>query len=165
MNHEEARATLLAVGQPPAIVLRALRDELNLSDFVLSGVVGRSAQTIRRWRRAQGAVDLPDKAANAIDDLRAIAAMLLGAGFDGATTKSFLLSRNTGLGQDRPLDGVRAGLGAFRRVEHVAECFVAGVAPEPGPALLAQDDEECEPAAARPPVTPDSSHQPVAARR
>lgn len=165
MNREEARKILLAIGQPPVIVLRALRAELNLSDFVLSGVVGRSAQTVRRWRRAEGSIDVPDKAANAIDDLRAIAAMLLGAGFDAPTIKSFLLSRNTGLGQDRPLDGLRAGLGAFRRVEHVVECFVAGVAPEPGPALPTQDGEEREPTTARSPVAPDSSHQPVAVRR
>jgi hypothetical protein len=148
MKQEEARKTLLAIGQPPVIVLRALRAELNLSDFILSGVVDRSAQTVRRWRRAEGSVDVPDKAVSAIDDLRAIAAMLLEAGFDGATIKSFLLSRNTGLGQDRPLDGLRADLGAFRRVEHVAECFVAGVAPEPGPALLAADGEEREPTTA-----------------
>ena len=165
MTRKEARATLLAVGQPPVAVLRALRAELSLSDFVLSGVVGRSAQTVRRWRRVEGSVDVPDRAADAIDDLRAIAAMLLRAGFDGATIKSFLLSRNTGLGQDRPLDGLRAGLGGFRRVEHVTECFVAGIAPEPGPALSAQDGEEREPAAARSPVAPDSPHEPVAARR
>jgi hypothetical protein len=61
--------------------------------------------------------------------------MLLAAGLDGATIKSFLLSRNTGLGQDRPLDGLRAGIGSFRQVEHVTECFLAGVAPEPQAAL------------------------------
>jgi hypothetical protein len=130
MSPEKARATLLTVGQPPAMVLRALRAELKLSDFVIGEVVGRSAQTVRRWRRAESGV-VPDKAANAIDDLRAIVAMLLRSGFEGATIKSFLLSRNTGLGQDRPLDGLRVDLGAFRRVEHVAECFVSGVAPEP----------------------------------
>ena len=135
MSQEGARATLLAVGQPPAMVLRALRADLGLSDFVLSGVVGRSAQAVRRWRRVEAGVEVPDRAADAIDDLRAIAAMLLRAGFDGATIKSFLLSRNTGLGQDRPLDGLRAGLGGFRRVEHVTECFLAGIAPEPQAAL------------------------------
>jgi DNA-binding transcriptional regulator YiaG len=165
MSREEARAILLDVGQPPALVLQALRAELKLSDFVLSGVVGKSAQTVRRWRRAQPGVDVPDGAASAIDDLRAITAMLLRAGFEATTIKSFLLSRNTGLGQDRPLDGLRPGMGAFRRVEHVTECFVAGVAPEPGPALRTHDGEEREPASARSPVARDSSHQPVAARR
>jgi hypothetical protein len=117
------------------VVLRALRAELNLSDIVLSKVVGRSDQTVRRWRRAKNSVDVPDKAANAIDDLRAIVAMLLEAGFEGPTIKSFLLARNLSLGQWRPLDALRPGLGAFRRVEHVAECFVAGVAPEPGASI------------------------------
>ncbi|HEX3173857.1 MAG TPA: hypothetical protein VHQ43_06540 [Solirubrobacterales bacterium] len=166
MNHDEARAALLTVGQPPVVVLRALRSELNLSDFVLSGVVGRSAQTVRRWRRTEDSVDVPDMAANAIDDLRTIVAMLLRAGFDGPMVKSFLLSRNTGLGQDRPLDGLRAGVGAFRRVEYVAECFAIGIASEPGPALSVDDREEREPVtAARSQVAPDSAHQPVAVRR
>jgi DNA-binding transcriptional regulator YiaG len=136
MNQEEARATLLAVGRPLPVVLRALRAELKLSDFVLSGVVRRSAQTVRRWRRDEGSVKVPDKAAKAIDDLRAIVAMLLAAGFDGMTIKNFLLSRNTGLGQNRPLDGLRADIGAFRQVERVTECFVAGVAPKRQAPLL-----------------------------
>lgn len=165
MTGEQARATLLAVGRPPLDVLRALRAELKLSDFVLSGVVGRSAQTVRRWRRAEGGVELPDKAAQAIEDLRAIVAMLLAAGFDGATIKSFLLSRSTGLGQDRPLDGIAADVGAFRRVEHVAQCFATGIAPEPGPPLLAGGGEEREPAASRSQVAADAPHQPMAARR
>jgi hypothetical protein len=164
MSRDHLR-TKLDVGQPPALVLRVLRTELKLSDFVLGGMVGRSAQTVRRWRQAEGDVDVPDGAAAAIDDLRAIAAMLLRAGFDGATVKSFLLSRNVGLGQDRPLDGLRAGLGAFRRVEHVAECFAAGLAPEPGSALPKHDGEERESTAVRPAVAPDSSHRPVAVRR
>lgn len=156
---------LLAIGQPPAVVLRALRVEVKLSDFVLSRVVDRSAQTVRRWRRAGDDVDIPDKAAAAIDDLRAITAMLVRAGFDGATIKGFLLSRNTGLGQDRPVDGVRAGLGAFRRVEHVTECFVAGLSPEPGSALADDDGEEFEPAIAEPPVAPDTPREPVGSGR
>lgn len=164
MDRKEARTALLTVGQPPTIVLRALRAEINLSDFVLSRVVGRSAQTVRRWRRSEAGVDIPDKSAVAIDDLRTITAMLLRAGLDGAAIKSFLLSRNTGLGQDRPLDGVRAGLDAFRRVEHVTECFIAGVAPEPGSALAVHDGEEFEPALAEPPVAPDTPHEPVGVR-
>ena len=136
MNREEARRILLAIGQPPVIVLRALRAELNLSDVVLSGVVGRSAQTVRRWRRAEGSIDVPrqgrQRDRRSAGDRRDAPRGRLRRADDQAAR---LLSRNTGLGQDRPLDGLRAALGAFRRVEHVVECFVAGVAPEPGPAL------------------------------
>jgi DNA-binding transcriptional regulator YiaG len=164
MTSEEARAALLAVGLPTSTILRALRIQIKLSDFVLSRVVGRSAQTVRRWRSGGDEVVIPDQAAAAIDDLRTIAAMLLRAEFDGATIKSFLLSRNTGLGQDRPLDGVRAGLSAFRRVEHVTECFIAGVAPEPGSAFDVHDGEEFEPAFAESPVEPDLPHEPVNVR-
>jgi hypothetical protein len=45
MSHEEARATLLALGRPLPVVLRALRTELKLSDVALSGVVGPLALT------------------------------------------------------------------------------------------------------------------------
>jgi hypothetical protein len=165
MNREEARTTLLDVGQSPALVLLALRVEIKLSDVVLSEVVGRSDQTVRRWRRAADNVEVPYKAATAIDDLRVIVAMLLKAGFEGGVIKSFLLSRNIGLGQDRPLDGLRAGVGAFRRVEHVTECFVAGVAPEPGSALPVHDREELGLAVAESPVAPSASHEPVEVRR
>ena len=164
MTPEEARAALLAVGLPATTILRALRSQIKLSDFVLSRVVGRSAQTVRRWRSGGDDIEIPDQAAAAIDDLRAITAMLLRAEFDGATIKSFLLSRNTGLGQDRPLDGVRAGLSAFRRVEHVTECFIVGAAPEPGSALDIHDGEEFEPALVEPPVEPDLPHEPVSTR-
>jgi DNA-binding transcriptional regulator YiaG len=162
VTREEARTILVAVGQPPARVLRALRTEVNLSDFVLSPVLGRSAQTIRRWRRDAKA-EVPDSVNAAIDDLRTIVAMMIGAGFDGSTIKQFLLSRNTGLGQDRPLDGIQVGLEAFRRVEHITECFIAGIAPEPGPALSTGRGEEFEPMIATLPKDPDSPHQPIGA--
>jgi hypothetical protein len=165
MTPVEARSALLRIGCPPAAVLHALREEVHLSDQALSRVVDRSAQTVRRWRRGGDATDIPDSAAIAIDDLRAIVAKLLAGDIDGATIKQFLLSRNIGLGQDRPLDGVRAGLDGFRRVEHVTECFIAGVAPEPGPSLATHDGEEFEPAVMEPPVTPESPHRPVKADR
>lgn len=109
---------------------------MNLSDFAISEMVGKSAQTVRRWRRAESGAEVPEEAAAAIESLRKIVAMLLRSGFDGATIKGFLLSRNVGLGKDRPLDGLRVGVGAFRRVEHVAECFLAGIAPEAGVGAL-----------------------------
>ena len=164
MSSDEAREALMAIGQSPAVVLRALRTEIKLSDFVLSRVVGRTAQTVRRWRRGGDDLDVPDEATAAIDDLRAITAMLLRAGFDGPTIKSFLLSRNTGLGQDRPLDGVRAGISAFRRVEEVTECFIAGVAPEPGSAFSVDEGEELEPVLAELPPAPDIPREPVGDR-
>lgn len=155
---------LLAIGKPPPEVLRALKEEVHLSDFVLAPVVGRTAQTVRRWRREADA-EIPDNARVAIDDLRTIVAMLLRGGYDGNTIKQFLLSRNTGLGQDRPLDGIRADLGAFRRVEHITECFIAGMAPEPGPALSRDDGDEFEPALSESPKEPDAPERPVGAGR
>jgi transcriptional regulator with XRE-family HTH domain len=139
MDRAQARATLSVVGRSPVDVLRALRAELNLSDFAIGEVAGRSAQTVRRWRRAESGAEVPEEAAATIEGLRKIVAMLLPSGFEGTTIKGFLLSRNVGLGKDRPLDGLRPAVGAFRRVEHVAECFAAGIAPEPGPPLLAAE--------------------------
>lgn len=153
---EEARRLLLAFGRPAA-VLWALRAEIGLSDLVLGQLVERSAQTVRRWRKAKGSVEIPDEAAVAIDDLRAIVAMLLKAGFDGPTIKDFLLSRNTGLGQDRPLHGLRVRVGAFHRVQRVTECFIAGIAPQSGSALVEVDDDELEPAVAGPSTPQPSS--------
>ena len=155
---------LLAVGKRPAVVLRALKAEVDLSDFVLAPVVDRSPQTIRRWRREEEP-DIPDMAAAAFDDLRTIVAMLLEAGFTGSTIKDFLLSRNTGLGQDRPLDGIRVELGAFRRVQYVTECFIAGIAPEPGSALSEDEGEEFEPAVSDTPKEPDAPQRPIGVRR
>jgi hypothetical protein len=155
MRGGDARAILLEVGKSPRDVLRALRVEIELSDFVLGPVVGRTAQTVRRWRLDPGA-EIPDASMAAIDDLRTVVAMMLTAGFDGPTIKRFLLSRNIGIGQDRPLDGLRVGLGAFRRVEHITECFISGVAPEPGSALAQDDGEEFEPAIDDVPQEPDA---------
>lgn len=163
MDSAEARRTLVTVGQQPSQVLRALRAEVDLSDFVLAGLVGRTAQTVRRWRREDD-VDIPDGAVAAIDDLRAIVAMLVQDGIEGTTIKSFLLSRNLGLGQDRPMDGLRVGLDAFRRVQHVTECFIAGVAPEPGAALSIQKGEEFDPVIAEHPNSPNSPREPVGVR-
>lgn len=163
MDSDEARRILVTVGQPPPQILRALRSDVDLSDFVLAGLVDRTAQTIRRWRREDD-VDIPDGAVAAIDDLRAIVAMLIASGIQGSTIKMFLLSRNVGLGQDRPMDGLRVGLRAFRRVQHVTECFIAGMAPEPGAALSGQKGEEFEPVIAEQPNRPESPREPVKPR-
>lgn len=160
MDRKEARQILTGLGKPPPVVLRALRTEVGLSDFVLSGLVDRTAQTVRRWRREDD-VEIPDDAVAAIDDLRAIVAMMVEAEIEGATMKQFLLSRNTGLGQDRPLDGLRVGLTAFRRVQHVTECFITGVAPEPGSALSVYSGEEFDPVIAQDPARPDLPREPV----
>jgi hypothetical protein len=158
MNHVEARQILEALDRPPALVLEALRVDIGLSDSTLSRVVGRSPQTVRRWR-GDAASDIPDTAADALEDLRAIAAMLIAADFDGDAIRSFLRSRNTGLGRDRPLDGVRAGVGAFRRVEYVTECFIAGVAPEPGPSLTGEEDKRLAPVVREAPAPRPGSPQ------
>ncbi|HEY2479117.1 MAG TPA: hypothetical protein VGI17_10345 [Solirubrobacterales bacterium] len=164
-RNDEARLVLLSVGQSPAAVLSALRREVGLSDFVLSEMVLRTAQTVRRWRTGSASDDIPDPAISAVDDLRAIVAMLLGAGYEGPSIKRFLQSRNTGLGQDRPLDALRVGVGGFREVERVTECFIAGIAPDSGSSLVNEDDDEVEPAVLdSPPPEPTLPPQPVGDR-
>jgi hypothetical protein len=159
MNGAEARQILEALDQPPALVLEALRVEVGLGDSALSHVVGRSPQTVRRWRRGDASTDIPESAADALDDLRTIAGMLVAADFSGSGIKSFLRSRNTGLGRDRPLDGVRAGVGAFRRVESVTECFIAGIAPEPGDPLETDEGKQHAPARRKTPAPRPGSPQ------
>lgn len=156
------RHVLLSVGQSPAAVLAALRTEVGLSDLALSEMVLRTAQTVRRWRRGGASDDIPDPAIAAIDDLRAIVAMLIHADKDGPSIKRFLQSRNTGLGQERPLDALRIGLGGFREVERVTECFIAGIAPDFGSALDDPDGAELEPSFAEsPPPEPTPPSSPV----
>lgn len=163
--NRNARLTLLAVGQSPAAVLSALRSEIGLSDFALGEMVLRTAQTVRRWRKGGPSDDVPDPATAAIDDLRAVVAMLLGAGYEGAAIKRFLQSRNTGLGQERPLDALRVGIGGFREVERVTECFIAGIAPDSGSALADEDGDELEPAIGESlPSKPTPPRRPVGTR-
>lgn len=156
----DPRLVLLSVGQAPAAVLSALRVEIGLSDLALGEVVMRTAQTVRRWRKGGRSDDIPDPAIAAIDDLRAIVAMLIRSDKDGPSIKRFLQSRNTGLGQERPIDALRVGLGGFREVERVTECFIAGIAPDFGSALADPDGAELEPSlavSAPPKPTPPSS--------
>lgn len=149
MRHNDTtHSTLLSVGQSPAAVLSALRLEIGLSDFALGEMVMRTAQTVRRWRTGDGSDDIPDAAIAAIDDLRTIVSMLLIAGYEGSPTKRFLQSRNTGLGQERPLDALRVGVGGFREVERVTKCFMAGIAPDSGSALADENGDEMEPVVA-----------------
>jgi hypothetical protein len=136
-----------------------------LSDFALSEMVQRTGQTVRRWRTGSASDDIPDPAIAAIDDLRAIVAMLLSASYEGPSIKRFLQSRNTGLGQDRPLDALRVGVGGFREVERVTECFIAGIAPDSGSALADEEDDELEPAVLEsPPPEPTLPSRPVSSR-
>jgi hypothetical protein len=164
-RNKDARLILLAVGQSPAAVLSALRTEVGLSDFALGEMVLRTAQTVRRWRKGGPSNDIPDPAIAAIDDLRAVVAMLLGTGYEGTSIKRFLQSRNTGLGQERPLDALRVGIGGFREVERVTECFIAGIAPDSGSALADEDGDELEPAIAESlPSKPTPPRRPVGSR-
>ncbi len=156
---------LMAVGESPAAVLSALRAEVGLSDFALSEMVLRTAQTVRRWRKEGGSDDIPDQAIAAIDDLRTIVSILLKAGYEGPSIKRFVQSRNTGLGQERPLDALRVGLGGFREVERVTECFIAGIAPDAGSALADEDGGDLEPAVSESvPPKPAPPSQPVGTR-
>jgi hypothetical protein len=164
-RNKDARLILLSVGQSPAVVLSALRTEVRLSDFALGEMVLRTAQTVRRWRKGGPSGDIPDPAIAAIDDLRAVVAMLLRAGYEGTSIKRFLQSRNTGLGQERPLDALRVGIGGFREVERVTECFIAGIAPDSGSALADEDGDELEPAIAESlPSEPTPPYGPVGRR-
>ncbi len=131
----EARATLLEVGKTPSELLRAIDVATALSLDEVAMIVDRSAFTVRRWRNAEDAAVLAP-AACAIEDLRAIIAMLIEAGHSRRSVTSFLRSRNPGLGRDRPLDGLRCDIAEFARVEHVTQCFIDGIAPEQGRHVL-----------------------------
>jgi hypothetical protein len=126
-----ARAVLRGIGKSPSELLRAMEVATSLSLDELGVVVGRSAFTLRRWRKAEDAA-IPAPAACAIEDLRAIIAMLIEADYSKEEVTSFLRSRNPGLGRDRPLDGLRCDIAEFARVEHVTQCYIDGIAPEQG---------------------------------
>lgn len=164
-GNDEAHSILLSVGQSPAAVLSALREEIGLSDFALSEMVLRTSQTLRRWRRGRASDDIPDPAIAAIDDLRTIVAMLLSAGYEGPPIKRFLQSRNSGLGQERPLDALRVGVGGFREVERVTKSFMAGIAPDSGSVLADENGDEMEPVVAQSSAPePSPPAQPVGGR-
>jgi hypothetical protein len=129
---EQARRTLLEIGKPPGVVLKAILDATSLDINELGVLVQRSGYTIRRWRGLGEDADVPAAAACAIEDLRSIISMLIEAGFSKRSITSFLRSRNAGLGRDRPLDGLRSDVGEFARVEHLTQCFIDGVTPEQG---------------------------------
>lgn len=130
-----ARAVLQDVGRSPSDILRAIDVGTSLSLDELGVLVGRSAFTVRRWRKAEDA-SVPAPAACAIEDLRAIIAMLIDTGHSRRSITSFLRSRNPGLGRDRPLDGLRCDIAEFARVEHVTQCFIDGLPPEQGRHVL-----------------------------
>jgi len=130
-----ARAILQEVGRPPSELLRALRIATSLSLDELGVLAGRTAFTLRRWQKLDE-VAVPAVSACAIEDLRAIIAMLIDAGHSKRSITSFLRSRNPGLGRDRPLDSLRSNVAEFARVEHVTQCFIDGIAPEQGRHVL-----------------------------
>lgn len=142
-DQKDARSVLVALGQPPGLVLWALKAEIGLSDQDLGRLMNRSRPSLSRWRRLGSAAVLPREPAEALEDLRTITALLVEGNKDGDTIRNFLRSRNAGLGNDRPLDGLRVGVGEFRRVERVTKCFIAGIAPEPGPGV-ADSEWSCE---------------------
>jgi hypothetical protein len=131
-DERQARETLLQIGKPPDVVLKAILIATMLGLNELGTLVRRSGYTIRRWRAPGEEADIPAGAACAIEDLRSIVAMLIEAGYSRRSITSFLRSRNTGLGRDRPLDGLRSDIGEFARVEHVTLCFIEGIPPEQG---------------------------------
>ncbi len=131
-REERARATLQEIGKPPEAILNAILEATSLDLNELGVLVRRSGYTIRRWRALHEEANIPPEAACAIEDLRSIISLLIEAGYSKRTITSFLRSRNAGLGRDRPLDGLRSDVGEFVRVEHVTQCFIAGVLPEQG---------------------------------
>jgi hypothetical protein len=128
----EARATILEIGRAPEMILDAIVEATSLDLNELGTLVQRSGYTIRRWRGMDEEAEIPAAAANALEDLRSIIAMLIEADYSKRTITSFLRSRNAGLGRDRPLDGLRCDIGEFARVEHVTLCFIEGIPPEQG---------------------------------
>lgn len=127
-----ARKTLLEIGRTPSEVLDAIVDATSIDQNELGTLVQRSGYTIRRWRGQGDDAEIPASAAIALEDLRSIIAMLIEVDYSKGAITSFLRSRNSGLGRDRPLDGLRCDIGEFARVEHVTECFIQGIPPEQG---------------------------------
>jgi hypothetical protein len=136
-----ARAVLREIGRPPSELLRALDSATALSLDEIGTLAGRTGFTVRRWRKAKDAA-VPAPAVCAIEDLRAIVAMLIEAGHSRRSVTSFLRSRNPGLGRDRPLDGLRYDVGEFARVEHVTQCFIDGIPPEQGRHVLVRATDD-----------------------
>jgi hypothetical protein len=128
----KARMTILEIGKAPEVILNALSEATSLDLNELGTLVQRSGYTIRRWRGMDDEAEIPASAANALEDLRSIVAMLIEADYSKRAVTSYLRSRNAGLGRDRPLDGLRSDIGEFARVEHVTQCFIKGIPPEQG---------------------------------
>lgn len=141
LEEEEARILLGQIGRPPSDLLRAFEKTTDLSLDELGALVGRSGFTVRRWRNAEDAL-VPAPAVCAIEDLRAITAMLVDARYARRPLTNFLRSRNPGLGRDRPLDGLRHDVGEFARVEHVTQSFIDGIPPELGRPVIARPADD-----------------------
>jgi hypothetical protein len=134
MSTDDYRAVLLRGDQHPSLIICALRGEVGLSDFDLGEALDAVPVIVRRWRKAGVSAEIPVKTVAAIENLHLITEMFIRAG-EKKSIKSFLLSRNTGLGGDRPLDGLSRGDEAFRLMKYVTQCYLAWIAPEEGPRL------------------------------
>jgi hypothetical protein len=113
------------VTKDPRELVRFLHDEIKLSDRELAKAVGGTHEvTIRRWR-SKTAKGMP-RDTEALDNLRAIVALLLGSGvLYPEEIGRFLRSRNEDLAYRRPLDLLESGDDdEFYRVLKAAELLV-----------------------------------------
>jgi transcriptional regulator with XRE-family HTH domain len=103
--------------------LTAMRSDIGLRDRELTRLAGVSRATLSRWRKDGDAERPPE-----LDDLRAIAALLIRSGaMMPRSVAGWLRSRNRGLNDQRPLEALEAG--EFARVMKAAEAAIGARLP------------------------------------
>lgn len=102
-------------------VLRALRDQVGLSERDIARAAGVNERSVRRW--LTGTEPTQDKA-DRIDDLRTVVRDL-GEMLSEENIVSWLHSRNTGLDRQRPLDVLTQPDG-YERVAAVVGALLSG---------------------------------------
>lgn len=114
-----ARSPLTLVMSDPRDVVRALHDEVGLSDAEIAEATGvANVVTVRKWRSRAAKSEPRNR--EQVDDLRAIVGLLLNSGaLDPEQVGHFLRSRNDDLNYRRPLRVLARG--GFDRVRRAAE--------------------------------------------
>lgn len=106
----------------PREVVRFLHDHVDLHNYEIAHAIGASEFTIKRWRSASWQGNPRQPHLTALDNLRAIVALLLHSGCSLSAVAAFLRSRNPSLGHQRPIDIVgRDSDAEFARVRCAAE--------------------------------------------
>lgn len=124
---EPAAEVLLKLGEsvPLSVQLETLTKDIGMRDVELADLAGVSRATLARWRK-EGGSERP----HALDDLRAIAVLLIGTGaMSPKSVSGWLRSRNVGLDWNRPLDALKGGTNNFSLVLSAAEAACGGRIP------------------------------------